>query len=360
MKVRRSDPQPPRSALPLGLSKNLGGLMFAVVLLTASSSVFGQGAKNIVINEVLTNNTASIQDEYGRREAWIELENTSFTTYNVRGMFITTDRRVLDKTLSAPQRIAMMNMIPSGDERTSMGGRKHLVLFANSKPAQGKMHLAVPVPLSQPVWIALYNGNGVELIDSVSVPALNADESYARVNGRWSVKAPDAVTPGIENTIEANASKIDQFKERDPHGFAMALMAMGIVFLCLALLWIFFTVFGMVMRHIETARKVANKQPIKPITKTVEKTVEVAHKTGNIMQEGLDKKGIDMEVYMAVIGMALRQYEDDVHDVESGIITIKSKETGWDDEYSLMTHLHDPFLPTDHNAPRIPTTPELH
>jgi hypothetical protein len=66
-----------------------------------------------------------------------------------------------------------------------------------------------------------------------------------------------------------------------------------------------------------------------------------------------------MEVYMAVIGMALRQYEDDVHDVESGIITIKPKETGWGDEYSQMTHLHDPFLPSDHNAPRIPTTPEL-
>jgi Na+-transporting methylmalonyl-CoA/oxaloacetate decarboxylase gamma subunit len=322
--------------------------------------VFGQGAKNIVINEVLTNNTASIQDEYGRREAWIELENTSFTTYNVRGMFITTDRRVLNKGLSAPERINMMQMIPSGDDRTSIGGRHHLVLFANSNPSEGKLHLKVSIPMSQPVWIALYNGNGVELIDSVTVPALAADQSYARVGGRWKVMASESVTPGIENTIEASASKIDQFKERDPHGFAMALMAMGIVFTCLALLWIFFTLFGMVMRHIDTAKKVANTHPIKPITKTVEKTREVAHKTGNIMQEGLDKKGIDIEVYMAVIGMALKQYEDDVHDVESGIITIKSKDTGWDDEYSQMTHRHDPILPIDHNAPRIPTTPELH
>ena len=335
-------------------------LLMGALLLTASSSVFGQGAKNIVISEVMTNNTASIVDEFGRREAWIELENTSFTTYNVRGMFITTDRRVLNEALSAPEHIKLMRMIPSGEDRTQIGGRHHLLLFANSNPAEGKLHLSLSVPMSEPVWIALYNGNGVELIDSVSVPALSADESFARVKGRWDVKAPDAVTPGIENTIEANASKIDQFKEKDPHGFAMALMAMGIVFLCLALLWIFFTVFGMVMRHIETAKKVANKQPMKPITKTVEKTVEVARKTGNILQEGLDMKGIDIEVYMAVIGMALKQYEDDVHDVESGVITIKSKDTGWDDEYSQMTHWHDPFVPTDHNAPRIPTTPELH
>ena len=330
------------------------------ILLITSASVFGQGAKNIVINEVMTNNTASIQDEFGQREAWIELENTSFSTYNVRGMFITTDPRVLDKNLSAPNRIKLMTMIPSGEDRTSIGARRHLVLFTNSRPTEGKLHLSLSVPISEPVWIALYNGNGVELIDSVSVPALAADQSYARVKGNWRVMAAENVTPGIENTIEANASKIDQFKERDPHGFAMALMAMGIVFTCLALLWIFFTLFGLVMRHLDTAKKVANTHPIKPITKTVEKTREVAHKTGNIMQEGLEKKGIDLEIYMAVIGMALKQYEDDVHDVESGVITIKSKDTGWDDEYSQMTHWHDPFVPTDHNAPKIPTTPELH
>ena len=334
--------------------------LLAGLLLTASTAALAQGAKNIVINEVMTNNTASIQDEYGRREAWIELENTSFTSYNVRGMFITTDRRVLDKSLSAPERIRLMRMIPSGDDRTQIGARHHLVLFANSLPAEGKLHLALTVPVSEPVWVALYNGNGVELIDSVTVPAMAADHSYARVKGRWSVKTPETVTPGIENTIEASASKIDQFKERDPYGFAMALMAMGIVFLCLALLWIFFTLFGMLMRHLDTAKKVANAQPMKPITKTVEKTAEVAHKTGNILKEGHDMKGIDIEVYMAVIGMALKQYEDDVHDVESGVITIKSKDTGWDDEYSQMTHWHDPFLPTDHNAPSIPTTPELH
>lgn len=334
--------------------------LLAVLLLTASVPMFGQGARNIVINEVLTNNTASVQDEYGRREAWIELENTSFSTYNVRGMFITTDRRVLNQNLSAPERIKLMRMIPSGEDRTQMGARHHLLLFANSNPADGKLHVALPMPMSEPVWIALYNGNGVELIDSVSVPALAADQSYARVNGRWKVMAAESVTPGIENTIEASASKIDQFKERDPHGFAMALMAMGIVFTCLALLWIFFTLFGMIMRHLDTAKMVANTQPMKPITKTVEKTAEVAHKTGNILKEGHDKKGIDLEVYMAVIGMALKQYEDDVHDVESGVITIKSKDTDWDDEYSQMTHWHDPFMPTDHNAPRIPTTPELH
>ena len=337
-------------------------LLLSALMITSVMTVFGQGARNIVINEVMTSNTASIEDEFGHREAWIELANTSFSTYNVRGMYLASTRDVLDTKLSAPERVSRMVVIPNGDDRTNMGARKHLLLFCNSAPAQGKLHLSLPVDSAGMVFVALYNGNGVELIDSVTVPYLQPNQSYARIDGKWQVCESNLVTPGHDNTIQGNSngSKIDKFKEEDPHGFAMAFMAMGIVFLCLALLWIFFSVFGMIMRHIDTARKVANTQPIKPITKTVEKTAEISHKTSNILQEGFEKKGIDMEVYMAVIGMALRQYEDDVHDVESGVITIKSKDTGWDDEYSLMTHFHDPVLPTDHNAPRIPTTPELH
>jgi hypothetical protein len=113
------------------------------------------------------------------------------------------------------------------------------------------------------------------------------------------------------------------------------------------------------MRHIDTAKKVANTQPIKPITKTVEITHDIAHATGNILQDGLKTKGIDKEVYIAVISMALKQYQDDVHDVESGIITIKTKNTDWTDEGSQMTHFSKPMIPTSHNAPRIPTTPEI-
>lgn len=319
---------------------NKFGILCGVLLLTGTSAMFGQGAKNIVINEVLTNNTASIQDEFGEREAWIELENTSFTTYNIRGMYITTDRSVLDPKMSVPERIKRMSVIPSGDNRTNLGGRQHIVFFGNSNPAKGKLHLSLKVPMSEPLWIALYNGNAVELIDSVSVPALAADQSFARQGKRWSLKASQNVTPGTENFIKTDETKDAKLKREDPYGIGITLLAMGIVFTCLAVLFIFFTLFGLLMRHMETAKKVANKQPIKPITKTVEITAEISHKTGVILQEGLKTKGIDKEVYMAVIGMALKQYEDDVHDVESGVITIRHKSSSWNDEFLQMTQFH--------------------
>ena len=167
-----------------------------------------------------------------------------------------------------------------------------------------------------------------------------------------------ATTPLLAE-VALNMEKVEKFKQMDPHGFAMTIMAMGIVFSCLALLWLTFTLFGVIVRHAEAAKKMAHQHPIKPITKTVEKTMEVGHKTGVILQEGLKTKGIDREIYMAVIGMALKQYEDDVHDVESGIITIKPRNTDWDDEYSQMTHFHQPVIPSIPKKPGIPTSPEL-
>ena len=311
------------------------GFLLGSLFALASQPMLAQMDASIKLNEVMTQNESSLIDEYGARNAWVEIANISHSTYNIRGMYITTDRSVLDKKMSVPERISRMSQIPNGDERTNLSGRQLIVLQLGSQPAQGSLHLSVKVNATEPTWIALYNGNATQLIDSVTVPVLGANQSFARIanNGTaadWETKSADRVTPGIQNQTVVSESKIEKFKREDPYGFGMALMAMGIVFFCLALLWITFTLFGMLMRHMDAAKKVA------------------------------DTKGIDKEVYMAVIGLALRQYEDDIHDVESGVITIKPKETGWDDEYSQMTHLHEAFIPSKHNAPTIPTTPELH
>lgn len=323
---------------------NKFGLLLSGLLLSGTSMMHGQIENSIKINEVMTSNTANVQDEYGSRKAWIEIANISHTTYNIRGMFITTNRAVLNNELSVPERVKMMSMIPNGESRTNLGGHQHLVFFCNANPAQGSMHLSVPVTPGEPTWVAIYNGNGVNLIDSVTVPALEENQSYAMTGldedgkSQWTVRQADFVTAGISNEIHANESKIAKLKREDPYGIGITILAMGIVFFCLALLWIFFSLFGTFMKHRE---KVAKIHPVKPIVKTVEKTQEVGHKTSTILQDGLKTKGIDKEVYIAVISMALKQYQDNVHDVESGIITIKPKDTDWSNEYLSMTHFHE-------------------
>lgn len=309
--------------------KRIGTTLLALAAVVASACA--QGASNIKINEVLTVNEQSIQDEYGKHLPWVELVNTAYSTYNVRGMYITSDRSVLDKSMSAPERMKRMSIIPSEDKRTNLSARQHIVFYLQSTPAKGALHLSTKADPAQPLWIALYDGNGVDLIDSVTVPVMKADCSYARRNDgaqKWEVKAACATTPGIENFIQVTESKIEKMKKDDPYGIGMTLLCMGIVFAALALLYVFFVIFGFVASR---RSKITQTHPIKPIVATGKKLNEVRHATSNILQDGLETKGRDKEIYIAVIAMALRQYADDVHDLESGKLTIKPHHSSWDE-----------------------------
>lgn len=311
-------------------------------LFVCTALVFGQGALNIKINEVQTNNADGLQDEYGKKNAWVELANTSFSTYNVRGMYITTDRRVLDKNLTVPQRMAMMSCIQGRDDRTAMSARKHLILFLNSNPSRGALHLSAKTNAESPTWIALYDGNAIDIIDSITVPVLAKNQSYARKTdgaAEWLIKNKEEVTPGIENLIHADETKIARLKRDDPYGIGITVLSMGIVFSCLALLYIFFRILGIFMAHKHALKKAGKIQPIKMAVKTGEKLAETGHKTKVILKDGLQTGGIDKEIYIAVISMALKQYEDDIHDIESNIITIKPHHTYWN------IHPEEPIMP---------------
>lgn len=297
-------------------------LLWLFLLTILVPDLFGQGAQNIKINEVLTSNTANLQDDYGDRMAWIELVNTSFSTFNVRNMFITTDRSVLDKSMSAPQRISLMCPIPAHEKMTELSGKQHLLLFLNSNPAKGINHLNAKLTAGQAGWVALYDGNGIDLIDSVSVPPLQPNTSFARTedgSSQWVVKAAENVTPGSNNTFTVAESKSSRLKKNDPYGIGITVLSMGIVFTCLLLLYAVFRIFGSYMKRKQAEKEAEQKQRRKEKEKTVEglKATKVA---------GSDSSS---EVYMAVIAMAIKQYEDDTHDIESGIITIKPKHSHW-------------------------------
>ena len=309
--------------------------LLTALLVFSSLSVFGQGAKNIKINEVMTNNTASIVDEYDHHLPWIELANTSFTTFNIRGMYIATDRAVLDKNLSVPERVAMMSVVPGGNPDTNMGGHQHMLLFLNSNPTKGFSHLVSTIDSTGPVWIGLYEGNGIDLVDSVSIPVvLNANTSYAREKDgseNWEVKAVDAVTPGIENFISITETKVAQIKRDDPHGFGITLLSMGIVFSCLALLFIFFTIFGKIMSRKQQLKQDTAKKARKSRLEAVHDEDEDERAFPGIIVKKNKSAGAeaDDDVYIAVISMALRQHLEHVHDNESGIITLIPKTTKW-------------------------------
>lgn len=131
------------------------------------------------------------------------------------------------------------------------------------------------------------------------------------------------------NSQALNMQVVETLKQDDPYGFGITVLCMGVVFLCLALLFGFFKIFGYFADRQNKLKAIAEMQPIKPIVQTGKKLNEVRHATSNILQDGIETKGRDKEIYIAVIALALKQYLENEHDVESGILTIKPHHTAW-------------------------------
>lgn len=306
--------------------------------LFAVATVFGQGARSLKISEVVTCNTDGLVDEYGQRSAWIEIANTSWGTVDIRSCYLTTDRAALNENLSVPERIKLMSLVPKGDGRTSLKAQQRIVFFADGRTNLGTLHTNFAFHAEKENFIALFDGNGKTLIDSVTVPVLAENQSYANLydadkkTSVWVKLEAGEVTPGFANRGQGMvADKVTEFKEKDPYGVAMAIMAMGIVFGCLAFLYLFFRVFGMVVVYMSKLARV----------RAIRKIRESAHKVAVIAKDGKESRGIDMETYMAVIGMALHEYENDVHDVESNVLTIHPDEhTDWNAKDNAMREWH--------------------
>jgi hypothetical protein len=239
--------------------------------------------------------------------------------------------------------------LPNNEPRTTLGGKKSIIIFdssswykdgrnghqwkAKDSANTGPFHLNLILQEKKTNWIALYDGNAVDLIDSVSVPILAADESYKLSQDfkTWDKAIAGAITPGYLPQ-HVGLSKAQLLKKQDPYGIGIAVLSMGIVFSCLALLFIVFWAFGAYMKHKQRIARATEKHATllyKTGKKTIEVTQDLSHKTNILLKDGLETKGIDKEIYMAVISLALKEYLEDVHDVESGIITIKPKQTRW-------------------------------
>lgn len=292
-------------------SKRIG--IFIVAFTAACGSLLAQGAKSLCINEVLVNNKDNFQDDYGKQHAWIEIFNTSFASVDVRNCYLTNDKRVLDKSLSAPERAKLMYPIPKGDVLTKIPPRQHLLFWADGEPKRGNFHLNFKLDTIGPNWIALYDANGITLLDSVTVPAgIPADCSYGlKVDGvkesGWSIMGIDKgsyVTPSTNNkTLDSN-EKIDGFKEKDPHGVGMAIMAMLVVFCGLLLLFLSFKVVG-------------------NIGLSIVKRNAMRHHGIDDKQEAKEKNiGTESGEVFAAIAMALHEYQENAHDLEDTILTI--------------------------------------
>ena len=293
-------------------------------MVLVATAGFAQGAKSLKFNEILVTNTESILDEYGCRSAWIEFHNDAFASANARNCFLTTNRAVLNEELSAPERIKMMYQIPSGDVATGIHGKQKMLFFADNMPKRGIFHTSFTLADSTENWIALYDANGTTLLDSVTVPALGENQSWARAKdgvGEWRIVTADNVTPAATNIVEQGEGKVAKFKRMDSKGLGMTVMCMAVVFSALAILWFLFAIIGKVFANTVSSTKKAPAKAVAPAPKK---------------EEHMLRKGGKADEEMAAICMALHEHFGNVHDEESDVLTIDGGESSW----HMLTHTH--------------------
>ena len=294
-------------------------VFLSIIVVLAATAGFAQGAKSLKFNEILVTNTASIVDEYGCRSAWIEFHNDAFASANARNCFLTNDPAVLNPELSAPERIKMMYQIPSGNVATGIHGKQKMVFFADGLPNRGVFHTNFVLNDSTENWIALYDANGTTLLDSITVPALGENQSWARAKdgiGAWKVVTAENVTPAATNTVEQGEGKVAKFKRMDSRGLGMTVMCMAVVFSALAILWWLFALIGKIFASTISSVKKAPAKEAAPSPKAA------------------PAKGNANEEEMAAICMALHEHFGNVHDEESDVLTIVGGASGW----NSLTH----------------------
>lgn len=281
--------------------KNIGLLLlFAFTLFFQANA---QSTSSLKINEVMVINETNFMDNYGEKNAWIEIYNNSFASVNIEGCYLTNDK-------SNPKKY----QIPKGDVLTVIKPRQHLLFWADNKPSRGTFHLNFTLDSTQENYLALFDSNGKTLLDEVVIPAhMLADQSYARIedgSDQWVIKGEtDAgqVTPSSNNTTNVVNEKILNFEKHDSSGFGMSITAMTVVFTGLILLFLSFKFVGKIAVNMSDRNaKKANKTQIEKSTMT--KNVI----TGDNNNEEI-----------VAIAMALHEHLADVHDVEEMVLTFK-------------------------------------
>ncbi len=147
------------------------------------------GAVPVVINEVLAANGRTLPDPQGEYDDWIELYNRGDAPISLGGMYLTDDPAEPTKW-QFPKNTPVQTTIPA---------HGYLLVWADGEVSDPGLHASFKLDASGES-VALFDRDGLTLIDSVHFDAQRTDISYGRFPGgadTWSLLEPP--TPGTRN-----------------------------------------------------------------------------------------------------------------------------------------------------------------
>ena len=345
---------------------NKKGIFLILISVIISLSPFGQARKLLRFNEVMVQNDSNYIDQLGNRTAWFEVFNSSYASVGMEQMFITTvdaHKAISDyndvpaaKKKEVMQEFCKNNPdvayeIPRGDADTKVAPRTHVVFFADGNSTTGALHVSFKLTPGKENDLYLYDVNG-DLVSFVKVPAtLKANNAFGAItesywskkseldkykqalstddpNALWTLTASQwevrdgsndnvAITPMKYNASVVNLN-VEKFAKGDPNGTTLTLIAMGIVFSALLLLFIVFWLFGQAnslaeRKHSGNEDAVADDAPVQEV------------------QAAADDD-------MAVVAICMAMYQHlNAHDEESGVLTFdRNADTAWSSKANMM------------------------
>ncbi len=273
-------------------------LLFMLGLAALCAGGYAQGLKDIRINEVLVDNRSSYVDDHGNHEGWIELHNTGYSNVNIGGAYLTVRRGDLTRTYR----------IPKNDTRTLIPPQGYVIFFADSSSNRGTFH--TNFVLDETGYLAFMD-QGRNVVDSVvydvtaQLPDVSIGWAEDAGTGAEAFGPLAGITPMQANETEEKMPAAEKFRLRDPSGVVMAITAMSVVFSALILLFFFFKNIGRLM-----------------IRATTKKEGNAAATVPNAAKSAVKPERELVGEEIAAIAIALRRYEEDMHDIESHILTI--------------------------------------
>ena len=137
-----------------------------LLFLACSLSCIGQ----VSLNEMQSSNNSTIADNMGEFDDWIELHNSSTDSIEIGGLIL---KDQLDTWT-----------IPIGDSSTLIPPDGLFLLWADDQEFQGVFHTNFKLS-SGGEFLGLYESDGITIIDSVTMPSMNANTSYFKCELGW-------------------------------------------------------------------------------------------------------------------------------------------------------------------------------
>lgn len=311
---------------------NFGIILACALVLCLSSCRQQSVSSRVLLNEICMENVNGVTDDYGKHSPWIELFVKYYGQVDVGGYAIEVEVEG-----QKPVRYT----IPTGDVATQVQPRQHILFWADSNSLHGTLHTNFTLDPTKTTTFRLYDGNK-DLIDEVTIPAntLKADQSwgrngdlyYGRTSDRWVLydNSAEHPTTAMSSNVEVDTTlKMKRFETQDPYGIGMAITAMLVVFSCLVLLYFAFSLTGKISMNM------AKKNELKAKGMSDAEASAAAASASK-------SEHVPGEVY-AVIGLALHEMQEDVHDMEDMVLTIGNEHertlSPWNAKSLTMRHL---------------------